>query len=264
MTTCSSYSEVGALFDLHKSSVSYILHEMATILADQQYHFITWPSTEEQHLTRIKVHSRLKFPNCVGFIDGCRLKIGSKCSKKNKPEILLLQAVCDESLLFIDIHIGELGKTRKNKVFKESSLASELKNFVEFENHILGDSEYKLRNNLITPFSSDELLTSEEMKFNEVHWKARAYIGRACELLKERFRKLNYIDIVKMETVVALIRAACVLHNFIILHEGLQSHEVKEEIVASEDGVTIDTSIVTSAAEKRQFLCNYVNYIDSP
>uniref|UniRef100_A0A2A4JWQ4 DDE Tnp4 domain-containing protein n=1 Tax=Heliothis virescens TaxID=7102 RepID=A0A2A4JWQ4_HELVI len=260
MVSDCSYNEIGKLFGMHKSSVSNIFHEIATHLTEHRYRFISWPSVEEQHITRIKVNSRFKFPNCVGFIDACRFKVGSKRNKKDKPETILLQAVCDESLIFLDIHIGDIGKTRKHRVFKESALAHELKNFVEFENHILGDSEYRLRKNLITPFTSEELLTSEEMKFNEIHWKTRSYIGHAFELMKERFRKLNHIDIVKLESVHLLITVACILHNFILMHEGCS--EVKEEAVVCDDGVTINTSIVQTALEKRQFLCNYINYID--
>lgn len=261
LTNASSCNEVGLLFNLHKSTVNVIFHEIASMLTEQRYHFISWPSMEEQHLTRLKVNSRFKFPNCVGFIDACRLKVSSIRNKRSKPDIVLLQAVCDESLMFMDIHVGEIGKTRKGKLFRESPLARELKNFVTFENHVLGDSQYKLRKNLISAFSTEELLTSEEMKFNEIHWKARSYIGHAFELLKERFRKLNHIDINRPETVKTLIYAACVLHNFILLHEGCS--EVKDEAVICDDGVIIDTNIVRTATEKRQFLCNYINYLES-
>lgn len=257
----SSYNEIAKLFSLHKSSVSYIFHELATILNEHIYQFISWPSKEEQHITRIKVNSRFKFPNSVGFIDACRFKVGSKRNKREKPDIVLLQAVCDETLMFIDIYVGPIGRTKKSKVFKDSQLANELKEFVEFENHILGNSEYKLRINLITPFTSEELLTSEEMKFNEVHWKTRSYIVHAFELMKEKFGKLNHIDVIKPESVHLLITVACILHNFILMHEGCA--EVKEEMVSYEDGVTINTSIVQTADEKRQFLCNYINFIET-
>ncbi|XP_059051180.1 uncharacterized protein LOC131845999 isoform X1 [Achroia grisella] len=260
LTSDASYQEIGSKFGLHKSSVSYIFQQIASVLTDQRYHFISWPSIEEQHMTRLKVNSRFKFPNCVGFLDACRFKVGSKNNKSNMPDNVLMQAVCDESLMFIDIHIGTIGKTKKSKVFRESQLSRELKNFIDFDNHILGDSEYKLKKNLITPFSSEELLTSEEMKFNEVHWKVRYYIGHAFELLKDKFRRLNHIDICKPEIVTSLIYSACVLHNFLLLHEGYP--EMKEEAIICDDGVTIDTSIVKTAVEKRQFLCNYINYID--
>lgn len=262
LTSDSSYNEIASLFGIHKSSVGYLFHEMASLIAELRYNFISWPSIEEQHVTRIKVNSRYKFPNCVGFIDACRFKIGLWRNKKDNTDdsTVLLQAVCDESFLFIDVHVGEIGNTKKSKVYKDSPLAKELKNFVSFENHILGDVEYKLRKNLVTPFSSEELLTSEEMKFNEVHWKAHSYIGHAFEMLKERFKKLNHMDVVKSDAVATLITAACVLHNFILLHEGCA--QIKEEVVLCDDGVTIDTNIVKTALEKRQFLCNYVNYID--
>ncbi|XP_068626792.1 uncharacterized protein [Battus philenor] len=256
-----SFSEVGALFGLHKSSVSYIFYEITSILFEQRYNFINWPTLEEQHVTRVKINSRYKFPNCVGVVDACRLKVGSKRNRKRDPELVLLQAVCDESLIFIDIHVGNLGDTRKSRVFRQSQLAQELKNFIDFENHILGDSNYRLRKNLITPFTSEELLTSEEMKFNEVHWKARSYIGRAFEMLRDRFKKLNHLDVSKEESVDAIIYAACILHNFIILHEGCS--EIKDETVISDDSITIDKEIVKTATEKRQFLCNYINFIDN-
>lgn len=255
-----SFKETGEKFGLHKSSVSYIFHEIANLLSEQRYRFINWPSLEEQHTTRAKVNSRYGFPNCVGFIDACKLRVGSKRKTKDKPEFIILQAVCDETLMFTDIHVGEIGNTRKGKVFKESQLSHELKNFLDFDNHILGDHEYKLRRNLLTPFTSDELLTSEEMKFNEVHWKAHSYISQAFDILRGRFKKLNHIDINKPQAINTLICAACVLHNFILLHEG---SPVKEEAMLSDDGLTIDTNVVTTAAEKRQFLCSYINFIQN-
>lgn len=113
LTNASSCNEVGLLFNLHKSTVNVIFHEIASMLTEQRYHFISWPSMEEQHLTRLKVNSRFKFPNCVGFIDACRLKVSSIRNKRSKPDIVLLQAVCDESLMFMDIHVGEIGKQEK-------------------------------------------------------------------------------------------------------------------------------------------------------
>lgn len=261
LTSDSSFSEIAILFGLHKSTVAYIFHEIASMLAEQRHNFISWPSVEEQHVTRIKVNGRYKFPNCVGFIDACRFKVGSKRNKKDEPEVIMLQAVCDESFAFIDVYVGDIGVTRKSKVFRESWLCPELKNVIDFDNHLLGDSEYKLKKNLITPFNSEEVLTPEEMKFNDRHWKARSYIGLAFEVLKDKFRKLSHIDINKPDAVQTLLYAACVLHNFIILQEGCPN--VKEEPVTCDDGVTIDSDIVKTAHEKRQFLCNYVNYIDS-
>lgn len=260
LTNDASFQEVGLLFGLHKSTVSYIFYEIAELIMEQRYRYITWPTIEEQHLTRLKINSRFHFPNCVGIIDACRLRVGSKRNKKGKPDILLLQAVCDESLMFLDVYVGDIGRTKKTKVLKDSPLLKELSNFIEFDNHILGDSEYKLRVNLITPFTSEELLTDEEMKFNELHWKVRAYIGRAFELLRERFRKLNFIDINNPEAVSTVVTAACVLHNFILIHEG--SQDVKEEPITCYEGVVVDTNIVKTASEKRQFLCNFVNLID--
>ncbi|VVC91989.1 unnamed protein product [Leptidea sinapis] len=259
LTTDTSLSEVSEYFGISKSSVSYIFHEIATLLSEQRFNFINWPSLEEQHITRVKVNSRCGFPNCVGFIDSSRLKVGSKQNQGNS-KIVLLQAVCDENLMFFDIHIGEIGNTHKNKVFKDSQLGHELKNFIEFDNHILGSTEYKLRKNLITPFIPDEPLTNDELRFNEIHRKASTHIGQAFDLLRQRFKKLNNITLNKPEAVKKLITAACVLHNFILLHEG--STNLKEESVNIDEGLTIDRNLVQTAVEKRLFLCNYINFME--
>lgn len=233
---------------------------MASLVADQRNQFINWPSLEEQHITRIKVNSKYAFPNCIGFIDACRLKVGSRKRKGAKPEFILLQAVCDETLMFIDIHVGDVGATRKGKVFRESFIAQELQNLVEFDNHLLGGLDYRLQMNLMTPFSSDEVITSEEMRFNTVFSKAHSHISEAFDILRDRFRKLNLININKHEAVHTLICAACVLHNFVLIQEG---SPVKEEVVLSEEGIAIDTDVVDTPAEKRQFLCNYINYFQN-
>ncbi|XP_053620088.1 uncharacterized protein LOC128680741 [Plodia interpunctella] len=264
LTTDLSFNDVAALFILQRSSVSSIFYEIVAMLSDLKDYFINWPSLDEQHITRLKVNSRFQFPNCVGFIDACRFKVGSRRTKKYLPDTVLLQAVCDESLMFTHIHVGSVGKTKKNKVFKESKLSHELKSSVDFDNHILGDAEYKLKYNLLTPFSTEELLTSEEMKFNEVHWRTRSYIGHAFELLKEKFTKLSHLDFCNPEAVERILNAACVLHNFILLQEGYP--EIKKEALGCDDGIhsvtmNIDTNIVKTPDEKRQFICNYINYI---
>lgn len=252
-----SFQEIGEKFDLHKSSVSYIFHEISTLLSEQRYQFINWPSVEEQKVTNVKVNSKYGFPNCVGFIDTCSFKVGPK-RKKNNSEIILLQAVCNETLMFIDVHVGQIGNTKKHKLFRDSRLAQELQNFVDINNHILGNKDYNLRMNLLTPFTTDEIYTDEESKFNNIHQAACIYIEQAFKIFKKRFKKLNHIDISKQEAISSVIHAACVLHNFIILHEG---SPLKGEPIFTSDVVTFDVNVVTTAAEKRQFLSNYINFI---
>ncbi|CAG9117475.1 unnamed protein product [Plutella xylostella] len=262
LTSDASFQEVGKIFGLNKSTVSYIFYEIAQILTENRYHYISWPSIEEQHLTRVRVNSRVRFPNCVGFLDAVRLPVGPRPAPRvpraARPRHVLLQAVCDDDLMFTDIYVGAVGRTKKHKVFKESPLYHELSNFIEFENHLLADASYKLRVNLITPFTSEEVLTDEEMKFNEAHWRARGYIGRAFELLQERFRKLRRLE--AGGRLALVLGAAAVLHNLVLLHEG--APDVKQEPPGAHDAVAIDTDIVRTAAEKRQFLCNYINFID--
>lgn len=257
LTSEYSFQEIGEIFDLHKSTVSYIFHEIATLLSKQRYQLINWPSLEEQHVTSVKVNSKYGFPNCVGFINTCAFKVGPK-RKKDNSETILLQAVCNENLMFIDTHVGQIGNTCKNKLFRDSQLSQKLQNFVDINNHILGSKEYSLQMNLLTPFTTDEIFTEEENKFNYKHQEAHVYIEDAFRIFKRRFKKLNHIDTSKPEAISTIIIAACVLHNFILLHER---STIPEEPILINDLVTLDTNVVTTAADKRQFLSNYINFI---
>lgn len=53
----------------------------------------------------------------------------------------------------------------------------------------------------------------EQRKYNQVHSKARSVIERAFALLKGRFRRLKYMEVIRHDLAPYYILAACVLHN---------------------------------------------------
>ncbi|CAH1366236.1 unnamed protein product, partial [Tenebrio molitor] len=54
----------------------------------------------------------------------------------------------------------------------------------------------------------------------------RSCVERAFGLLKNKFRRLRYLDMSLLEEIPTVITACCVLHNFIIIHEGYDEDEV--------------------------------------
>nr|CAI5843243.1 unnamed protein product [Callosobruchus analis] len=80
----------------------------------------------------------------------------------------------------------------------------------------------------MTPYKNDGYLTDAEIKYNTLHSKARSSTESCLGLLKTKFRRLRYLEINKTESIPVVICAACVLHNFIILHEGYNEHVLDE------------------------------------
>ena len=72
---------------------------------------------------------------------------------------------------------------------------------------------------LITPFRNNGHLTAQQLRFNRALSKLRQKIERAISLLKGRWRKLLPLDHLDVELEVYIIVAACVLHNFCLLHD---------------------------------------------
>ncbi|KAH9383244.1 hypothetical protein HPB48_024361 [Haemaphysalis longicornis] len=50
-------------------------------------------------------------------------------------------------------------------------------------------------------------------RFNNTHRRQRVVVEGAFGILKDRFQRLQYIDVASVEHVVEIVIAACVLHN---------------------------------------------------
>ena len=72
---------------------------------------------------------------------------------------------------------------------------------------------------LITPFRDNGHLTAQQRRFNRALSSIQQRVERAISLLKGRWRKLVLLDHLDLELEVYIIVAACVLHNFCLLHD---------------------------------------------
>lgn len=254
-----SFREVANLFKMEKSSVSHCFHEVCELLTNCRNDFISWPSREEQLKTARNVNTKYHFPNCVGFVDGCHIQIKAPPNNPvdfyNRKEVhsIVLQAVCDENLKFIDVYVGQTGRAHDSRVFRESRLFDQITNLVEKSYHILGDSAYTLKMNLLTPYRDNGYLTQEEIQYNCTHAKARSCIERAFGLLKSKFRRLKYLEMTKTQNIPIVICAACVLHNFIIINESPSNENNFNE------DLNLEIFEANSAREKRDMVKHFIS-----
>ena len=81
---------------------------------------------------------------------------------------------------------------------------------------------------LITPYRDNGHLTVHQWRFNKALSSIRPTIERAIGLLKGRWRKLLFLDHFDVKLEVNVIIAACVLHNFCLLHDDFEEGYILE------------------------------------
>jgi hypothetical protein len=240
-----SYMAAAKLFEVSKGTVYRIFHHICSELTVLAGKYIQWPDPNECEEISASFENQHGFPGVIGVIGACHVEIREPESQEEAARFrneqtdeytVILQAVCDDKLLFRDVCAGFPGQTSKLRVLVGSPLYSRLSSrtdpLIEPHKHILGSSDYPQLSTLLTPYSSNangRPLTKQELKFNSLHQTARSVVEKAFELLKKRFQRLRFIDVSRTELASKVVVAACVLHNFALMHgdEFTDEHDNK-------------------------------------
>ncbi|XP_055843575.1 putative nuclease HARBI1 [Episyrphus balteatus] len=168
-----------------------------------------------------------RIPGIIGAIDGCHIQIKQPLrnpidyyNRKNSHSDIL-QVVCDHRVVFTDVYVGAPGRLHDARVFRNSPLSSEIDRLVPDEYHLVGDTAYPLKKNLVPPFRDNGHLSENKINFNTRLSSARVTIERAFGFLKCRFRHLKYLDVSEPMMANKIVTACCILHN----HIQIRSHE---------------------------------------
>jgi len=93
----------------------YHYKKIITALSEMADTYVKWASQEERVVVVAVVERRTGFPGVVGAIDGCHIEISTPTEESNRyfnrhhDHFVVLQAVADETLLFRDVNVGNLG-----------------------------------------------------------------------------------------------------------------------------------------------------------
>jgi DDE superfamily endonuclease len=205
------------------------------------------------------------FPGAVGAVDGCHIRIPSPVEDKqsyynrNKYHSVILQAVCDHRMKFIDIFAGWPGAAHDANVWKNSSIFRRLSNnnIIPQQCHILGDSAYPISSFVLIPYRNNGHLTPAQTKYNKVLSSSRVVIEQAFGLLKCRFRRLKYLNMFRLEWIPRVIIVACMLHNICI--ENDDYIEIDDLAVIENDDEEEQRDEMTSDGNlKRNRICTSV------
>lgn len=213
------------------------------------------------------------FSGVIGCIDGSHIRITAPKQNSNSYvnrkgfHSLLLQGVCDHRMLFTDVYIGEPGSLHDYTLFRKSDLYSAIqRQELQFLNDsfLVGDLAYKLDFNLLVGFKDNGHLTLRQKNFNVILSKIRVKIENTLALLKGRFRKLKFLETVRMDLSSLNIMSCCILHNICILNgdsfeDIVHLDEVRREEVLNnpENAVEMDIdNIPNRALIKRNNIVN--------
>lgn len=229
-----SYMAAAKLFEISKGTVYRVFHQICSELTILAGKYVQWPDPDECDEISTSFENQYGFPGVIGVIGACHVEIREPESREEAVRFkneqtgqytVILQAVCDHKLKFRDVCAGFPGQTSKSRVLVGSPLYTRLSSrtdpLIEPHKHILGSSDYPQLSTLLTPYSesaSGRPLTKQELKFNILHRSARSVVEQAFEILKKRFQRLRFIDVSRTELASKVVVAACVLHNFALMH----------------------------------------------
>ncbi|KAJ8948005.1 hypothetical protein NQ318_011893 [Aromia moschata] len=241
----SSFRDVADRFNISISSLHRIITRVTIFFSNLSPQIITWPNENEKQ--EIEHHFRDQgFPHVIGAIDGCHIKIDKP---QTDPESFInrkgfysihMQVVCDHIRKIRDVFIGYPGSVHDARVFRNSPLCANLAEMCG-QYVLLGDSAYPLKANLLVPFKDRGQLTERQVNYNIQLAKNRYIIEHTFGVLKQKFRQLYHIKLRNIQTIVHLIRAACVIHNVCISDEfQIDENDLIENMIALPEHPQID------------------------
>ncbi|GAB2234072.1 hypothetical protein Droror1_Dr00003309 [Drosera rotundifolia] len=276
-----SLLNIGDAFGVSHSAVSQVTWRFVEIMEERGLHHIQWPKEAEMTEIKSKFEKIRGFPNCCGAIDTTHiamcLPMADPATKvwcdREKNHSMLLQAIVDPNMKFLDIVTGWPGKMSDSSVLESSSFfhlvekgerlggkKMDLCHGSEVGEYIIGDSGFPLLPWLITPYPGKDLQESK-VEFNKRHFATRMVSQRALTRLKEMWKIIHGVmwrpDKHKLPRIVLV---CCLLHNIVIEMED----DVQDEMSLSyhhDSGYRqqVSESIDKSASALRDNLSLYLS-----
>lgn len=195
-------------------------------------------------------YKRTNFPNCLGAVDGKHIRIkkpnntGSLYYNYKQYCSIVLMAIVDSNYCFSSVDIGSYGSACDSQIFKKSNLARRLEqnllnipknqklphdiNGTEMPYVFIGDEAFSLTSHILRPFANKNLTWVKRI-FNYRLCRARRMVECAFGILANKFRIFHRPLDTNPEFCDSIIKACCVLHNFLRCHDGNSFEELDHQ-----------------------------------
>ncbi|XP_046684544.1 uncharacterized protein LOC124370299 [Homalodisca vitripennis] len=218
-------------------TVANIVNEVSVaIWTTMQPDYLPQPTSETWLSIASDFNSRWNFLHCVGAIDGKHIvikkpnKSGSSYYNYKHTFSIVLMAAVDATSKFTFIDVGSMGRFSDGNIFSSCELEkkmvrgslklpspSELPSFQHSMPYVfVGDEAFPLMCNLMRPYPKKQVTDNHENKvFNYRLSRARQTVECAFGILASRFRVFQKPFEIKVSSVVSVVKAACLLHNYL-------------------------------------------------
>ncbi|XP_060563710.1 putative nuclease HARBI1 [Ruditapes philippinarum] len=227
LSTQTTFQQLADIFGVCETSVHSVIHDVSEMICVKLLpELIKWPTGKKAKETIDGFQQLAGFPGIMGTIDGSHIPIRTPSefpenyiNRKQYPSIVL-QAVCDSKLLFIDVFCGWPGSVHDSRILKNSPLMDKIEADVSQvfpgNTHLLGDSAYALASWMMVPYKDCGNLNKDQKTYNYIHSSTRMCIERAFGALKGRFRRLKFIDLKDISCIVHIVLSCCTLHQLCV------------------------------------------------
>lgn len=267
------------------STVVKIVYKFIASVRQNASSFLQWPATAET-LARIKDGFLQKhgLPNCCGAIDATHVYMELPSGEpadvwmnRSHTYSMILQAVVDPDLRFLDVCVGYPGSLSDAKCLQESSFYSKCCNGQRLNGlpmqvgdsfvgeYVAGDMEYPLLPWLMKPYTLSELTIPSRVMFNDRLNFTRIDVARAFGRLKGTWQILQgTMKQPNLERVPRMIHACCILHNMCVDAGGVEGiHFPESGVILQHDLEGLDVieeeETYDESYEVRENLCRNLN-----
>jgi hypothetical protein len=269
------------------STVAVVVAETAKAVWDCLHsRFMPVPTQQKWREVSQRYQELWNLPNCMGAIDGKHIRV--KCPPNSGSYFynykgyfsIVLLACADADGLFLTIDVGDFGRNSDGRIFKRSALGQGILNNSlnipgpealprwedkpPFPHYFVGDEAFPLHRNVMRPYPK-RVLNDEKRVFNYRLSRGRRSVECAFGMLTSKFRIFEQPICCKPDTVDNIIKAACVLHNFIRIREGhysSSSENLSHDSTTRQSWTQLQANTRRStrdAIELRDTLCSYFN-----
>jgi len=172
------------------------------------------------------------WPECIGIIDGTHVGLETKPTKHhncyfNRKSFYSINVtiICDNRGRILYFYGGWPGTTHDNRVFKNSKVYKNFKDYFKKNEHLLGDSAYSNSRIMVQTFKKLKgmpSLSDEKEFFNYKVACVRIHSEHCIGILKSRFPCMKQINVwihegnSEVKNIVDLVGACAVLHNTLL------------------------------------------------
>lgn len=251
---CRYLGSGNSMRDLHfkfkrgRSTISIIISSVCQAI---------WKYLRPQYIEEITVEKlknialdfdrKANFPHCFGAIDGKHIRLTKPANSgslfynyKHYFSIVLL-AVVDSNYKFVFVDMGAYGKESDSTIFRNSKLYEVLmRNELPLPDSqplvndhaneppipyvLVGDEAFSLSKHVMRPYGGQNLNVKQRI-YNYRLSRARRYVECAFGIMANKWRILHRPIDTAYDLTIDIVKACCVLHNFVTEHDGLRQQD---------------------------------------